>query len=316
MQRFLIVVMATLLVTPIARASGGDARAASEELIARGVDARLREHHEEALDFFRKAHTLSPSARTFAQMGLAELSLHKWLEAEDHLATALQRHDVPWVEDLRVRGVLEKSLEKARGHIGALVVHGTPGIEILVDGRSIGTLPMKTPLRIAEGKARVAGSAAGRRATEIEVNVVGGQETMTRLDLAPVVLVPAAPSAPAPTTHVAVPVPATAAPPSVRLESSSPTRWQTWTGAGLLVLSAGAIATGAVLLKIDGGGTCSDPPGYQCPELWKTKKLGIVSLVGAAVGTAAAITLIVWRPDGTSRSTALVPTGVAFAARF
>lgn len=313
MQRLLIVVLATMLAAPSAYGGGGDARAASEELIARGVDARLREHHEEALDLFRKAHTLAPSARTFAQMGLAELSLHRWLEAEDHLATALQRHDVPWVEDLRVRGVLEKALEKARGHIGTLVVVGAPGIEILVDGRSIGTLPMSRPLRISEGKARVAGSAAGRRATEIEVEVVGGHETTTRLDLAPVAPPAAAPPPPAPAA-VAITSPAT--PPTAPRAPPSSARWQTWTGVGLLVLSAGAIATGAVLLKIDGHETCSDPPGYECPKLWDTKNLGVVSLVGAAVGTAGGITLIAWRPDVTATSASLVPRGISVAARF
>jgi hypothetical protein len=313
MLRLLVAVLAAMLAMPSAYASGGDARAASEELIARGVDARLHEHHDEALELFRKAHALSPSARTFAQMGLAELSLHRWLDAEDHLATALQRHDVPWVEDLRVRDVLEKALEKARAHIGTLVVVGMPGTEILVDGRPVGTLPLAKPLRLAAGKARVAGSATGRRATEVEVEVVGGAETSTRLDLPPIP--PPAPPPPAAPAQVEVPRPVGPTP-SAPPEPGSSSRWQTWTGVGLLVLSAGAIVTGAVLVKIDGRGTCSSPLGVQCPKLWDTKTFGVVSFVGAAVGTAAGITLIAWHPDTVAGSASLMPTGIAVAASF
>jgi hypothetical protein len=293
MHRILIAVLATVVATSNARASEADARAASEELIARGVDARLHEKHEEALELFRKAHVIFPSARTFAQMGLAELSLRKWREAEDHLQTALGRHDVPWVEDLRVRGVLEKSLEKARSHIGTLVVIGDEGAEVMIDGRSVGRLPLALPLRLAEGKVRVAGSAAGRRAAEVEVEVVGEHETTTRIELTRLELPAALRPAPvAPPVTAAAPPPAPTPPPA-----PVGVRWQTWTGVGLLVLSAGAAVTGAILLKIDGKGTCDGPPGDQCPQLWNTKALGIVSLVGAAVGAAGGITLLAWRPD-------------------
>jgi hypothetical protein len=314
MLRLFVAVLAAMLAMPTAHASDGDARAASEELIARGVDARLHEHHDEALELFRKAHALWPSARTLAQMGLAEISLHRWLDAEDHLATALQRHDVPWVEDLRVRDVLEKSLEKARAHIGTLVIVGMPGTEILVDGRSVGTLPLAKPLRLAAGKARVAGSATGRRAAEVEVEVVGGAETTTRLDLPPIPL--AAPPPPAPPAQVEVPRPVAPTPAPAPAEPGPLPHWQTWAGAGLLVLSAGATITGAILLKIDGRGTCSSPPGVECPKLWDTKKVGVVSFIGAAVGTAAGITLIAWHPDTVARSASLVPAGIAVAASF
>jgi hypothetical protein len=316
MQRLLIVVLAALLTAPNADADQSDARAASEELIARGVDARLHERHEEALDLFRKAHVLSPSARTFAQMGLAELSLHRWLEAEEHLATALDRHDVPWVEDLRVRGVLEQALVKARGHIGTLKIVGTPGAEILIDGRSAGTLPISQATRLSEGKARIAATAPGRTAAENEVEIVGGHETTTRIDLLLTSLVPPpAAASVAPSLRAAAPPtpPDHASPPPA---ASTTNGWRTWTGAGALLVSAGAIVTGVMLLKIDSHPTCSAPPGVECPGLYDTKALGLVSFGGAIAGTAAGITLLAWHPRTTQATASLMPMGIGVGARF
>lgn len=306
MRSLLIAATALTLVTSSQPARGEDARAASEELIARGVDARLHELHEEGLELFRRAHALSPSARTFAQMGLAELSLRRWLEAEAHLTTALERHDIAWAEDPTVRSVLEKALEKGRAHIGTLLITGTSGAEIAMDGHPVGTLPLAAPIRLEEGKARVVATAAGHSAIEKEVVVTGGQTITARLDLGPPLAVPSAPlPATSPSIQDIAPEP-----------DKAPSSWRTWTGAGLLVVSAAAVAAGAVLLKIDGDGSCSAAAGFDCTQVRDTKAWGWVALGGAAAGAAAGITLIAWRPDGTSGISSMAPTGIGIAGRF
>jgi hypothetical protein len=89
----------------------------AEALIEQGVKARISDRPGDALDLFRKAHALSPTARTLAQMGLAECSLRRWLEAETHLTAALAEHDTPWIEIRRIRATLEFVLAlRARSH--------------------------------------------------------------------------------------------------------------------------------------------------------------------------------------------------------
>src|SRR5688572_3024963 len=83
----------------------------TDALLRRGAELRKQERHEEALDLFRKAHALSPSGRTLAQMGLAEFSLKAYVDAETHLAAALNG-DTPWIT--KNRTVLEQALTDVR----------------------------------------------------------------------------------------------------------------------------------------------------------------------------------------------------------
>jgi hypothetical protein len=83
--------------------------------------------HPDGRLHFKKVHAEHPSARTLAQMGLAEGSLQRWVDAEGHLTAALAAHGTPWIENRRNREALEQALAAVRGHIGTLLVVGTPG---------------------------------------------------------------------------------------------------------------------------------------------------------------------------------------------
>src|SRR5450432_1161850 len=110
--------IASVLAVHVAAAAPVDP---AEATIEEGVKLRTEGKHVEALELFKKAHAEHPSARTLAQIGLAEGSLRRWVEAEGHLASALAAHDTPWIENRRNREALEQALGAIRGHIGTVI---------------------------------------------------------------------------------------------------------------------------------------------------------------------------------------------------
>jgi hypothetical protein len=246
-------------------------------LIEQGVKLRVEGKHAEALDLFTRAHALSPSARTLAQIGLAEGSLRRWLQAESHLAAALDSHDTPWIENRRNREALEQALVSVRRHIGTVTVLGPEGAEVSVDGTVAGRLPLATPLRLAEGNARIDGTAPGRKPATARVTVTGGETSTVILELPPEYKVPILDAdLPAEDAH------------------RSPSRWRTWTGASLLGVSAAALATGIAWLAIDGRPTCDPPAGGTCYWVRDTKTQGWIA-IGAGVAAGIGGGLFLWK---------------------
>jgi hypothetical protein len=289
-----------LVVAPrIAAAAGADP---AEPLIEQGVKLRTEGRHAEALELFQKANAASPSARTLAQMGLAEGSLKRWTDAETHLVAALAAHDTPWIEIRRNREALEQALTAVRGHIGTLLIVGPAGVEVALDGKPLGRLPLAGPRRVAEGPIQVRGTAPGHRPTDVDATISGATETTVTLELGPAL------ATPLPAAPIIDDEPLTAAP-------SGSGAWKTWTGASLLAVSAAALVTGTVWLAVDGNGTCDPPGGARCLRVYDTKASGWVALaVGAAAGVGGGILL--WKGRHTDASVALAPGILSLGGRF
>jgi hypothetical protein len=260
-----------------------------DRLIEQGVALRAQGKPEEALDTFAKAHALAPSARTLAQMGLAEGALHRWLAAEDHVTTALAAHDTPWIEVPRNRQALEQALLSIRAHIGEVRVIGPSGAQLTANGRPIGQLPLAAPLRLAEGPVRIEASAPGVVPAATRVAVLGWMQSTVVLQMAPLAAPPSTGAFPQPT-------PAD--------DDTGGRRWKTWTGWSLVGLSGAAIGTGVAWLAINGDPDCGAPAGSVCHHLYDTKTQGWVA-VGAGAAAGAAGAFLIW-------SVRRVPVGVAF----
>ena len=112
----------------------------AEEWNALGVKHRKRLEPERALDAFRRAHELAPTARSRGQMGFVEHDLGRYLEAEQHLSEALAAERDPWV--IRNRKFLVEALALTRSHLGRVIVDGPPGAAVSVGGAPVGTLPL------------------------------------------------------------------------------------------------------------------------------------------------------------------------------
>jgi len=272
----------------------------ADATIEEGVKLRTEGKNAEALELFKKVHAEHPSARTLAQMGLAEGSLNRWVDAEGHLASALAAHDTPWIENRRNREALEQALAAVRGHIGTLLVVGPAGVEVSIEGTVVGRLPLAAPLRVPEGPARVRGTAVGHEPAEVVATVPGGTETTVTLDLGPPVPRPL-PSAPI-IDEEPPPLP-------------SPARWKAWTGVSLLAVSAAALITGGVWLAVDNSGTCDAPAGARCPHLYDTKAQGWIAL-GVSVAAGVGGGLLLWEGTRSETRISLAPGWLQLARRF
>lgn len=208
-----------------------------EELLRQGVELRRQQQNEAALELFRQAHALEPSARTLAQIALAEQALGSWLEAERDLLLALSSEDDPWIQ--HNRAALEAARETIAGRLGWLVVTSdVRGAELFLDTTRTATLPLAAPLRAVTGERvlelRHPGYLRTRRTTVIWPG------TTTREHVA---LVPELPETPVqaglqPAAAVTAPL---EAPPAV--ERDQTLGWVLLAGGGvLLAASAGAFA--------------------------------------------------------------------------
>ena len=143
-----------------------------EALIREGVSLRQSGKDERALPVFQKAYHLVRSPRTAGQLGLVQMAMGYWLDAEQHLTEALESPDHPWVA--KNRAGLEGALANLRSKIGEITIGGAvPGAAVQVNGRMAGTIPLPAPIRLAKGK------------VEIRVSVSRGRpSSLQRVDLA------------------------------------------------------------------------------------------------------------------------------------
>src|SRR5881394_2150669 len=91
-----------------------------EALIAKGNELRRAGTPGPALPYFQKAYDLARTPRTTGQLGLAELAAGYPVEAEEHLATALQSPNDSSI--IKYRQMLVDALTMARAQIGELAI--------------------------------------------------------------------------------------------------------------------------------------------------------------------------------------------------
>jgi hypothetical protein len=320
-----------------------------EALMAEGVRLRKAHDHTGALDLFRRAYQIAPGAKTAAQLGLCEMAVAQFVEAEAHLAEALRSTSDPWVNDHRA--ALYDAINGTKNFLGSMEVVGRPeGAEVEVDGRSVGRLPLQRPLRMVSGRdVIVRVSAPGyeplRRAVRIE------QRELTRvvIELDPIPAgSAAAPPGPRLPPQFPPPGPGGYAPPAyddmVSPRPAAPAgTWMRpagWVSAGVAAVLAGG---GALMLvrsneKISAFNEVTTAPGTpdhrcsrtspragggECTQLLEdgeqARKLAIGAFVGSGVAVVAAIALFTSAPEPVRYALHCTPTaglGAACAWRF
>ena len=158
---------------PARPAWAGDS-AEAEALIRQGVELRAQKKDERALPLFEKAYQVSRSPRTAGQLGLVEMALGYFVDAEKYLGEAVASPDHPWVA--KNLATLKAQLATAKSQIGELYIIGEPaGAEVVVNGKSVGRLPLSGPVRLDKGRVDVQVRAAGYVPTSDSVTMVGGK---------------------------------------------------------------------------------------------------------------------------------------------
>ncbi|HZL20200.1 MAG TPA: PEGA domain-containing protein [Polyangia bacterium] len=238
-----------------------------DTLIAQGLELRRAGKSAEALELFRRAHRQAPSPRTLGQMGLVEASLTHWLDADGHLSASLATPDDAWVR--KNRPFLEQALDRARMHIGELVISGRPGAAVWLAGRALGVLPLSA-VRSLEGNVSLTASAEGFKPFSAIVLIKGGARTAFAIVLDPL-------------EASAVPDPANDRFAVAGASQGSTKRW-----AGLTLAAAGlfTLTWGVVWIELDNHNTCGSVQTGSCGTVYDTRPTGWFLTAG---GTAAAL---------------------------
>jgi len=160
------------------------AEATEDDLIKQGVELRKRNEDEPALAAFRRAYDIGHSPRAAAQIGLAEMALGRWADAESHLKESLSAPSDPWIG--KNIETLKTTLDQIQSKLGDLDIVGGPiGAEVVIEGESRGTLPLKKPVRVRIGQHQVDLKAPGYTPASIVVVVTAEHLTRERLVLLP-----------------------------------------------------------------------------------------------------------------------------------
>lgn len=257
-----LVVIATLTMAflggPRVLAQEPQEDAAYASTIDRAVVEFSQGHWEEAYALFRRAHELSPNARTWRGLGVSAFELRQYVEATADLEASLVDPRKPLTPEQREQ--VQGLIERAREFVSVYRVHVRPSdAEIVVDGKP--AVLRDGQLHLDPGRHTIVVRAAGHEERRAELQAgAGGREDLS-LELS---VVPADAQA-----TQEQPAPPTIAPTQTTPEHTRRGRrvW-TWSLAGASVAAA-AVATGLRLrvsglvdehhaCVLSGGGTCQD----------------------------------------------------------
>jgi len=201
----------------------------AEALIREGVQLRGQDQTARALPLFEKAYRISRSPRTAGQLGLCELELGYYAEAEVYLAEALATPNHPWIA--KNRTTLKQQLDVARANVGELSLTISPAsAEVLLDKKPADKV-LGGPIHLRKGPVDLEVRAAGYEPVRETITIVGGKREERTYAL---VLQPISPTAPVADSGPSVTL-ATGQPPA-QTAGSDPRRIAAWvTGGGALV---------------------------------------------------------------------------------
>jgi hypothetical protein len=160
-------------------ASGADttARAQSsgeEDLNRRGIELRKAGNDAAARGVFQEMYDRFRSPRSAAQLGLAEQAVGRWEDAEAHVSEALRTPSDPWVA--KHRAPLDQAIIAIRAHVARVEISGDPvGAEVLINGRSVGKLPLPRSITVPTGQVDVECRAPGHK-TAVRTLSLGAAE--------------------------------------------------------------------------------------------------------------------------------------------
>jgi len=278
-------------------------------------DAR---HFEEARSLFRRAHEISPNARTFRGIGMTSFELRDYVSAVRNLSAALQDQRKPLSPEQRKH--TQDLLDRSRMFVDVYSLKVTPpNARVIIDGHAPEFEPDGT-LVFGFGTHTVEASAHGMAVRSLPITVRGGE----RKELV-VTLERAAPAEARPAAVGAAPVGTAKQSAPVVPSNGAAAAWL-WASGG-----AAALAIGSGIYWINRNSelsSCRSPAaGWQCTDESSIKTQRNIA-IGATVGTGAAaltmalIGILSWesRPpaakDHSAMNCAVSPFGINCAGSF
>jgi hypothetical protein len=252
----IVLALGLILVNGSALAAGDD-----EAFIEKGIELRKEHRDAEALEQFRRAESIRPTARIKAQIALAEQAIGKWVEAERDLTAALAAPDDRWIASRAT--ALRGSLDAIRQHLGTLVVRANvDGAELWLNGERLGELPMSR-VRAPSGTVHVEVRAKGYEPALRNLDLEPGTTVTTELMLLRV------PEPASPVVVQTVPVEVPPAPPP-RMKTQRILAWSALGGAGVML--GGALV--AQVVHNQAASTYNDNGLCSVPGTWRDDRCG------------------------------------------
>ena len=156
---------------------GSGADAADQPAYRKAIKAGLAEydalHFDEARSLFRRAHAISPSARTFRGIGMASFELRDYVSAVRSLSAALRDQRRPLSAEQRRQ--TQDLLDRAHTFVDICTLTVSPhNARVIVDGHAPEFEPDGT-LLFGFGVHTVEVSARGMEIRSLSINVRGGE---------------------------------------------------------------------------------------------------------------------------------------------
>jgi hypothetical protein len=246
----LIFHVAVLLAVTVASATSYAAED-PEALIRDGIELRRHGEDAKAHGYFQRAYEVTHTPRAAAQLALVNQALGLYLEAEHHLTEALETQD-PWV--LSHRGILEKSRQTVRAHLGKIELRGLPsGATVAWAGQAAQPVPSNNVLWVTPGKLILTFAAPAHSAVTKDTSIDMGQSVSLSVELPPTPPAAVAQPAPAPENAPVAARPNPSTPADEGNASRKPIRM-----AGLITAGAGVAAGVAGIFVYHAGVTKKD----------------------------------------------------------
>lgn len=217
-------------------------------LVDRGIALRRSGEDAQALPLFQRAEQLDPaSVRIQVHLAATYQALGEWEEADRHLTAALRDPSDPYVQ--RHQAVLATAKRAIDAHLGSLLLSGGPrGSEVRLNGRLLGTLPLRQTVRVQAGIYTLDARLPGHYPVTRSVALAGGEVARESIELTPLSTVAESRPAPAP---------------------SGGSHWLSWTFGGLAV-GAGAFTAAAWVIRERHADTWNDDS--QCLAPGRTRE--------------------------------------------
>ncbi|HEX3695671.1 MAG TPA: hypothetical protein VH374_09800 [Polyangia bacterium] len=275
-----------------------------ETLIHQGIELRKKGDDLRAEGYFRRAYDLARTPRSAAQLGLVEMALGVFTDADEYLSQALASPDA-WVR--ANSQVLRDALDRARTHLLRIQMSGLPlGATINTPTRSAIALSSDRAFWLAPGQTLIHVEAPGYSPVDIRISGIAGETRQV-----PVGMTSAQPQATKAAPALPPPPPDTdaniAKTPEVTATGGASSRGLRWGGIGTGAVGIAAAIVGGVVFGQ--GSTKRD--NLQSPTLpynrsddnWKgfeTAGIGLLAGGGVLIAGGVAMYLIGRRVESSS----------------
>lgn len=166
----LLVTMTSMAIPSVSFAADDEG---AEAAFKRGFELFEEGNYQAALVEFKQAYKMSPNYKMLYNIGLVSKQLNDYAGALDAFTRYLNDGGTNVVVSRRVE--VNQEIQKLRNRVAQVSIKvDRPGAEISVDGASVGTSPLATPLTLNIGRVRVA-ARLNDRTDEKVIELIPGQ---------------------------------------------------------------------------------------------------------------------------------------------